>query len=133
MWSENMAESIEVMNHIAEQLGPALAEGDLCAFSSLLDPNVHWGPPGDASPPCQNRDQVLSWYRRGKEAGACAEVVEVVVSDDHIIVGLEMTNSAMSSAKGSTRWQVLTVVNGQVANIAGFERRVDATLYAESS
>jgi hypothetical protein len=25
------------------------------------------------------------------------------------------------------------VVNGQVANIAGFERRVDATLYAESS
>jgi hypothetical protein len=64
-----MAEQSEAAESVAQRLRIALEAADPSAFGDLLDPNVRWGPPGDPSPPCQNRAQVLSWYRRGREAG----------------------------------------------------------------
>jgi SnoaL-like domain len=131
MGKKTMTESTAATNRIAEKIGPALEAADLSEFRDLLDPNVHWGPPGDPSPPCRNRDQVLSWYRRGKEAGRRAEVTEVVVHDHHIIVGLKVINTSDTTSHRKIRWQVLTVAGGRVTHIVGFDRRVDATTYAE--
>lgn len=125
-----MSESTEVMQGIAEKIGPALEASDLSAFSELLDPEVHWGPPGSSSPPCRNRDQVLSWYTRGKAAGVRAEILAIEVANDHIIVGLSVTNTSESPSRGDARWLVLTVLEGRVVNIVGFETRDDAATYA---
>jgi hypothetical protein len=55
---------------IAERIQTALAAADVTQLSDLLHPDVRWGPPDDPNPGCQNRGQVLAWYRRGREA-AC--------------------------------------------------------------
>ena len=54
---------------IADQVRRAMEAGDLQQLAPLLSPDVRWGPPGDAKPPCRNRQQVLSWYARAKDAG----------------------------------------------------------------
>lgn len=127
-----MTEPPYIMKRIAEQLGPALASADLSAFSELLDPDVHWGPPGDSSPPCRNRNEVLAWYRRGKDAGTRAEILEILAVGDHILVGMSVTSTKEPSPIGRVRWQVLTVADGRVVAIAGFEGRDDATHYIEA-
>jgi len=122
--------------HQAERLAPlvgrALADADLDAYADLLHPDVRWGAPGDPSPPCQNRAQVLAWYRNGREAGTRARVTETVVAGDRILVGLHVTGTPAEAAlgDGSDRWQVLTVRDGMVADIRGFESRDEAAAAA---
>jgi ketosteroid isomerase-like protein len=86
-------EQLEASERLAQQVKTALEAADLAAFSDLLDPDVHWGPPDDPPPPCQNRDQVLSWYRRGRQAGVRARVSETVVLGDRILVGLRVAGN----------------------------------------
>jgi hypothetical protein len=68
------------VERLAGRVKLALEAADLDAYAELLDPGVRWGPPGDPAPPCQNRAQVLAWYRRGREAGTRARVTETLVS-----------------------------------------------------
>jgi hypothetical protein len=57
--------------HVAAHVRAALDAADLAAFADLLSPDVHWGAPGDANPPCQNRDQASSGTRKaGRPGGA---------------------------------------------------------------
>jgi hypothetical protein len=78
-----MAEQLDhLMEGLAQQVRGALSSADLSAYRDLLDPNVHWGAPDDLTPSCQNRDQVLAWYRRGRDAGVRATVSEVAVAGD---------------------------------------------------
>ena len=72
----------EDVERVAEQVRSALETADLSAFSELLDPDVRWGAPGDPSPACMDRAQVLSWYQRGLDAGVRARVAEIAVLDD---------------------------------------------------
>ena len=119
----------EDVERIAGQVRSALEAADLSAFSELLDPNVRWGAPGDPSPACRNRAQVLSWHRRGRDAGVRARVSEVVVLDEQtILVGLRVARNppALESGPEVKRWQVLTVEGGRVVDIVGFEERSDA-------
>lgn len=95
-----MAEQLDATERIAQQVRVALEATDLAAFADLLDPDVHWGPPGDPSPPCQNRDQVLSWYRRGRQAGVRARVSETVVRGDRILVGLRVAGNSAAARPG---------------------------------
>ena len=119
---------------IAQQVKLALEGADLSAFSDLLDPDVHWGAPDDPSPGCQNRDQVLAWYRRGRESGVRADVTEVFVRGDRILVGLKVAGRLAGPGGGDVeRWQVLTVRGGSVADIVGFDQRDDATAHAGMS
>jgi ketosteroid isomerase-like protein len=114
---------------IAEQVRSALQSADLTAFADLLDPDVRWGAPDDPAPPCQNRSQVLQWYRKGRESGARATVTEVVATDDTILVGLRVTGNQAGRRRGggeADRWQVLTVRAGRVVDIRGFESRAEA-------
>lgn len=126
-----MPEQLEATERLAQQVRIALEAADLAAFSDLLDPDVSWGPPGDPSPSCQNRDQVLSWYRRGRQAGVRARVSEIAVLRDRILVGLMVTGSQAAEMGGEAeRWQVLTVRGGRVVGIVGFDDRSEAAAQA---
>lgn len=127
-----MASQPVPVQHIADQVSGALAAGDLAGYAHLLDPHVHWGPPDDPSFGCQTRAEVLSWYRQAKDAGMRAEVTETLVCGDRILVGLKVTgNEAAAQAGGeATRWQVLTVRDGLVVDIAGYDSRGEAAASA---
>ena len=121
----------DVVERLAGRVRLALEAADLDAYADLLDPGVRWGPPGDPVPPCQNRAQVLAWYQRGRAAGARARVTETLVSRDRILVGLKVTGRpAIGAGDETDRWQVLTVRDGRITAIAGFEERDEAAAWA---
>jgi hypothetical protein len=125
-----MTGQADAVSRLAGQVRQALEAADLDTYADLLDPAVRWGPPGDPAPPCQTRGQVLDWYRRGREAGVRARVTETRVSGDKILVGLMVTSPAEAQAAEAGRWQVLTVRNGRIAVIEGFDDRDEAAAWA---
>jgi len=120
-----MATDLGQMEQIAGQVQAALQTADLAGYRELLDPNVTWGAPDDMKSGCQNRDQVLAWYRRGRAKGVRANVTETIVHNDKILVGLSIIDEQSPSESGdrANRWQILTVKNGLVVDIRGFEER----------
>src|SRR6516162_4328366 len=116
---------------VAQQVRAALEAADLSAFGDLLDAEVQWGAPGAPFPVCRNREQVLSWYRHGRDAGLRARVSEVSVHGDRVLVGLRVTSGQGAGSGGGTeRWQVLTVRGGRIAGITGFGERDQAVAHA---
>jgi ketosteroid isomerase-like protein len=117
---------------LAALVGEALAAADLDAYAGLLHPDVRWGAPGDPSPSCQNRNQVLAWYKGGREAGTRARVTETAVAGDRILVGLRVSRAdSDSDTSGEVdRWQVLTTRDGLVADIRGYDDRDEAAAAA---
>lgn len=112
---------------IAAQVRTALEAADLEAFADLLDPRVTWGAPGDPSPPCQNRQQVLAWYRQGRADGRRAQVLDVTVQDDKVLVAMTVSpGNANACQPDAERWQVLTVAGGRVTDIRGYDDEADA-------
>ncbi len=111
----------------------AFETGDVGRFAEVLHPDVHWGPPGDPSPPCQNREQVLAWYERGKQSRATAQVSEVSVLGRRLLVGLVLADTEAARQRGglTARWQLLTMRDGQVVDIVGFDQRSEAVDWAE--
>ena len=128
-------ESADSMDVLARDVHRALEDGDLESFAELMGPNVRWGAPGDSSPPCQSRDDVLSWYRRGRERGVRASVNAVTVLGDHLLVELALrgTRSAHDRGGAALRWQLLTVAGGRITRIVGFDDRSDALAYLETA
>lgn len=116
------------IDRVAEQIRVALQSADLDAYQELLDPDVSWGPPDDQVSGCHNRSEVVAWYRRGRASGVRADEVETLVVRDKILVGLKLRGGLQGTDSGSeqNRWQVLTVVDGRVKDIRGFEDRDDA-------
>ncbi len=106
---------------VAAHVREALESNEVERFAELLSPDVHWGPPDDATPPCQNRKQVLKWYSKGREAGRrVSTVTEVEVHGNAVLVGMHLEGEG-------ERWQVLRVGPEGVNDIRGFEDRVQAT------
>ena len=127
-----MSEHPDSVTRLARRLERALGAADLSAFGDLLHPDVRWGPPGDPSPPCQSRAQVLAWYQRGQGSGATARVTEVTVVGDRILVGLVVSGTPAARQRGgrATRWQVFTARRGRVVDIVGFDQRSQAAAHA---
>ncbi|MGO9964863.1 MAG: nuclear transport factor 2 family protein [Acidimicrobiales bacterium] len=123
-----MSEQAESVQDVARRWRTALESADLSGLGDLLDPEVKWGPPGDPSPPCRTREEVIAWYTRGRDSGTRAEVSEVAVLGNLILVGLEVVRSpSPGGLRGRrARWQVLTVHDGLVVDIVGFDRRSEA-------
>ena len=121
-----------MVGDLAARVRAALESADLGAIGELLHPNVRWGAPDDPEPSCQNRAQVLAWYRQGREAGVRARVTEVVAHGDKILVGLKVVGTAAAGELGgeADRWQVLTVDEGQIVDIRGFDDRGEAAAHA---
>ncbi len=129
-----MAEEPADAERIAEQIKAAIDGGDLTDFETVLDPDVRWGAPGDPTPACQNRDQVLAWYTRGRASGTRAQVTETVLWENRILVGLIVTTarSARELDGDANRWQVYTVRAGLIIDIAAFDSRDEAFAYAQA-
>jgi hypothetical protein len=128
-----MSEESAEMDRLARDVRAALETSDPTNFAALLDPNVTWGAPGARTPTCHNRDQVLSWYRRGQESGVRASVSEVAVFGDRLLITMTVrgTDSGRERGGAAMRWQVLTVRGGLVVNIVGFDDRADALAQIE--
>lgn len=120
------------MEQVAEQVRAALAAEDLSAFTGLLHPDVTWGTPGARNPACKNRRQVLAWYQRGREAGVRGSVFDVEVIADRLLVSMSVrrTQSARERGGAALRYQVLTVRNGKIVDIVGFDDKVEAIDHA---
>jgi hypothetical protein len=115
------------MEQLAQVVREALQSADLDAYRELLDPLVSWGPPDDDVSGCHNRDEVLEWYELARDSGVRADVVETVVSGDQILVGLIVHPAPPAEdGDGSRRWQILSVAEGRVKDIRGFEDRDEA-------
>ena len=117
---------------VARQLRAALETSDLEALGELLDPRVTWGPPGATAGICTNRDEVLAWYARGRQRGGRAEVSETETVGDKLLVGLVVhgTDAARERGGAAVRWQVLTLRNGRIADIVGFDSKEEALAHA---
>lgn len=109
----------DAVQRLARKVHAALESADLEQFADLLDPEVTWGAPGDPSPPCQTRAQVLAWYRRGQAQGRRARVLNVDSNRDKILVTMTVTSTPPDVEVD--RWQVLTVVEGRVTDIRGYD------------
>lgn len=103
--------------HVADQVAAALDAADPAQFADLLHPDVTWGAPGDPSPSCRNRRQVLAWYERGRAAGRRGHVERVTTHGDKILVSMVVTADDATER----RWQVLTVADGQITDIRGYD------------
>lgn len=109
---------------LAERVKDALESADLDKIGELLAPDVTWGAPGDPNPACRNRDQVPTWYRQGRNAGARARVVEMEERGGKYLVGLRVDGGA--EAGTFDRWQVLTIRDGLIGDIRGYPDRDEA-------
>jgi ketosteroid isomerase-like protein len=127
-----VSENDDVMEALARQVRTVLNGGDLASYRALLDPDVSWGAPGARQPSCRNRDQVLSWYEKGREAGMRAQVSDVSILGDRLLVSLTVggTEAAQQRGGAALRWQVLTVRHGRIIDIVGFDDRQDALAHA---
>lgn len=128
-------EDSESMEALARQLRLALDNADLSALTELIDPDAHWGAPGDATPPCTNRGQIMAWYQRAKAAGASARVSELDVVGSRLLIELVVrgTREAQQRSGQALRFQVMSTKNGLVTDIVGFDHRDDAQTYAEET
>lgn len=128
-----MTEPQSHADDVAARVKVALESADLSAIADLLDPNVRWGAPDDDAPSCQNRNQVLAWYQRGRAAGTRATVTELVVRGDKILVGLKVVGRPAAEEPGSEtdRWQVLTIRDNHIVDIRGFDQRTEAAARAQ--
>ena len=119
------------MDEIAVLVRNALAAEDLSAFTELLDPAVTWGAPGARNPSCKNRNQVLAWYQRGRDAGVQGSAYDVEVLGDRLLVSMSVrgTESARERGGVALRFQVLTVRSSKVVDIVGFDDKTEALSY----
>ena len=109
----------------------ALEAADLEGLRELLAPNARWGAPEDVVPTCQNREQVIAWYERARDAGVRAKVFESRVVARNIVVGLRVNGRGPDgSFDDAERWQVLSVRDGLIAEIRGYDDRDEAAASA---
>lgn len=121
------------MDELAEEVRKAMVAGDVSAFAALLDPDVTWGAPGARNPTCQNRRQVLRWYGRARESGVQGSLFDVEVTGDRLLVSLRVRGTDGARERGGTalRYQVLTVRDGRIVDIVGFDTKAGARAYAQ--
>ncbi len=117
---------------LAETVRSAMENADLEVFLSLCAEDVHWGAPGDSQGGCHNRDQVRSWYESAFGRGVRATVTEVMHGPTSLLVGLTVSGSPAAEEQGgqAQRWQVLTIRDGRITDICGFDDRTEAAARA---
>jgi ketosteroid isomerase-like protein len=121
------------MEMLAARVRHAMEAIDLDEMAQLLAPTARWGAPEQDVPTCRNAVEILSWYEMARENGVRADITEVVVIGDAIVVGLKIiANRDGPQSKDNTRWQVLSVADGRIAEIRGYEKRREATAFATS-
>jgi len=108
-----------MMADIARHLEAAYRDFDLDLLGSLLHPQVHW------TGLCNNRAQVLDWYRGLLADGTLPAVQSVEVDRDAVVVRLTLTRQAEGArpVPPQQAYQVFTVDAGQIVDIRGYPDR----------
>jgi ankyrin repeat protein len=111
-----------VMADIARHLEAAYRDIDLDLFGSLLHPEVKW------AQVCQNRAQVLDWYRGLLAAGTTTTVESVEVDGNAVVLGLAVALPAEGARPAPPQhvYQVFTVEDAQIVDIRGYPDRQSA-------
>jgi hypothetical protein len=125
---------IQTMEMLATKVRHAMESADLTAIGDLLSPDAHWGAPEQDVPTCRNAQQVLSWYEVARDNGVRADVTELDVVGERLVVGLKLRSlpDVNTDSEDGLRWQVLSVENGRIAEIRGYESRGEAREFADS-
>ena len=125
---------VQTMETLATKVRDAMESADLMAIGELLAPDARWGAPEQEVPTCRNARQILEWYEVARDNGVRADVTELDVVGDRLVVGLKIRANSGGPANPSdgVRWQVLTVENGRIAEIRGYETRGEANEFAAS-
>ena len=115
-------------DRIAERVRQSFRADDLEALGDLLHPDVRWGDHHYPDAGCQNRAEVLTWFRAHRGEGVRAHMTEVVAHEDHVLIVVTVTgtDAQPGEAGGTPRWQVLTVTGGRIVDIRGYEDRATA-------
>ena len=106
----------------------ALSASAPLAFDDVLADDATWGSPHDPTRFCRDRSEVLGWYRRGLRAGVRARVIQMQVSDEFVVIGLEILGGAADPIE---QWQVLVVEDDKITRIVGFDDGGTAMRWAE--
>jgi hypothetical protein len=110
------------MAEIARHLETACRDLDLELLGSLLHPEVRW------TGLCQDRAQVLDWYRDLIAQGTVATVRSVQVDRDAVILRLAVSRRAEGArpAPPQQLYQVFTVDGARIVEIRGYGDRDSA-------
>lgn len=116
------------MAALAVSVKVAFEAADLSGIEALLSTDVHWGAPEQRVATCTNRGEVLRWYEAARDVGAQARVVETLILGRHLVIGMTVSGlpRAQRKKQPDVRWQVLSVTNGQVGEIRGYDTREEA-------
>lgn len=108
-----------VVADVARHLEAAYRGRDLELLGSLLHPEVRW------TGLCQNKAQVLDWYRTLLAEGNVATVESVEVDHDAVVLGLTVARQAEGArpAPGQKLYQVFTVDDAQIVDIRAYPDR----------
>ncbi|HVC74886.1 MAG TPA: ankyrin repeat domain-containing protein [Candidatus Micrarchaeaceae archaeon] len=111
-----------VMADVAQHLETAYRDLDLDLLASLLHPLVRW------TGLCEDRTQVLDWYRGLQAGGTVATVEGVEVDRDAVLLSLSVARQAEGacSAPPERLYQVFMVEDEQVVQIRGYPDRSSA-------
>jgi ketosteroid isomerase-like protein len=122
------------MKMLATRVREAMQSADLGAMSELLAPDARWGAPEQTVPTCRNAQEILSWFEVARDNGVRADVTAADVVGERIVVALKIhaNPSTAKRSKEQVRWQVMSVRDGRVSEIRGYEKRRDATAFATS-
>jgi ankyrin repeat protein len=112
---------IGVMADIAYHLEAAYRDLDLDLLGSLLHPHVRWAG-------CENRGEVLDWYRGFIADGTIATVEGVEVDRDAVLLSLSVARQAEGArpAPPERLYQVFTIEAERVVDIRGYPDRATA-------
>ena len=111
-----------IMAEIARHLETACRDLDLDLLGSLLHPEVRW------TGLCQDRAQVLDWYRRLIAEGTVAAVRSVEIDRDAVLLGLTVSRHAEGArpAPPQQLYQVFTIDADRIVEIRGYGDRASA-------
>jgi hypothetical protein len=110
------------MAEIAQHLEAAYRHRDLELLGSLLHPQVRW------TGLCQNRAQVLDWYRGLVAEGTVATVENVEVDRDAVVLGLSVARQAEGARQAPPQrlYHLFSVEDDQVVEIRAYPDRTSA-------
>jgi hypothetical protein len=111
-----------VMAEIAQHLQAACRDRDLELLGSLLYPQVRW------AGLCQNRAQVLDWYRGLVAQGTVATVENIEVDQDAVVLGLSVARQAEGARQAPPQrlYHVFFVEDDQIVEIRAYPDRTSA-------
>ena len=120
-----MMSSTLTPSEIAQGLGDAFASRGLGRLARLLHPQVRWGGDEETDETCHGPEAVVDCYAALLSSGVTAEVDEVVIRGQRIMLRL-LVHGLDESSDRVPHYQVFRVADSLVDDIRGSSDRTEA-------